>query len=89
VQETIADLPGVDEIAVVCVADDEWGASVCALVVSKRSLDAIREDAGRMLARHEVPRQWASADAIPLLQNGKPDLAAIRSGFTRGRPSSG
>lgn len=89
VQETIADLPGVEEIVVVSVADDEWGASVCALVVSTRSLDAIREDADRMLARHEVPRQWASADAIPLLPNGKPDLAAIRNGFVRGGASAG
>jgi O-succinylbenzoic acid--CoA ligase len=83
VEETIAELPEVDEVAVVAVDDPEWGASICALIVSDRSVDAIREDAVRMLARHEVPRHWESTDALPLLPNGKRDLSAIKDGFAR------
>lgn len=88
VEETIAGLPEVDEVAVVAVDDAEWGASICALIVSQRSVDAVREDAARMLARHEVPRHWVSTDALPLLPNGKRDLAAIRDGFARGGRSA-
>lgn len=88
VEATIAELPEVDDVAVVAVDDAEWGSALCALIVSQRSVDAIRDDAVAMLARHEVPRRWASADALPLLPNGKRDLAGIRDGFARGGRSA-
>lgn len=88
VHDALSWLAGVDGVAVVEIDDVEWGTAVCALVVTP-DLDAARESASAVLARHEVPKRWMTADRIPLLPNGKVDLGAVRAHFEApGTPGS-
>lgn len=80
VQDSLASIADVDGVVVVGIDDVEWGTAVCALVEAS-GLRAAQEGAAGVLASHEVPKRWASAERIPLLPNGKVDLAAVRSHF--------
>jgi len=80
VQDALSSLTVVDGVAVVGVDDAEWGTVVCALVVAS-DLDAAKDAASGVLARHAVPRRWARADRIPFLPNGKVDVDTIRKHF--------
>ncbi|MDJ0790409.1 MAG: AMP-binding protein [Acidimicrobiia bacterium] len=81
VEGAIREIDGVVDVAVVGVDDPEWGTAVCAMVVGTTQVDAISEAATSRLAGFERPKRWALVDAIPLLANGKPDLAAVRTAF--------
>jgi O-succinylbenzoic acid--CoA ligase len=80
VEDAIASIDGVDDVAVVGCDDDEWGTVVCAMVSADMPLGRVRDAAGRSLLPHQVPRRWV-ASAIPLLPNGKPDKAGIEMAF--------
>ena len=84
VQDAMSRISGVDGVSVVGVDDPEWGTAVCALVVTS-DLDATKDSASLVLARHEVPRRWATATLIPLLPNGKVDTEAVRKHFEDSR----
>lgn len=80
VADTIMSIDGVDGAVVVGVPDDEWGTAVCAIVDSDVGLATIRNRVATILEPHQVPRRW-SHGTIPLLANGKPDVATIRASF--------
>jgi O-succinylbenzoic acid--CoA ligase len=84
VESVLVGLDAVDEASVVGIPDAEWGTMVCALVVTTSDLSAIREAASVDLGPHEIPKSWARMDAVPLLENGKRDLNAIRAHFPHG-----
>jgi acyl-CoA synthetase (AMP-forming)/AMP-acid ligase II len=75
VEDLLAGVPGVREVAVVGVLDDEFGQRLRAIVVlepgtsiSERELqDHVRAN----LARHKVPREVAFADELPRTATGK------------------
>jgi fatty-acyl-CoA synthase len=75
VEDLLAGLPGVREVAVVGVLDDEFGQRLRAIVVlepgtsiSERELqDPVRAN----LARYQVPREVAFADELPRTAVGK------------------
>lgn len=79
VEAAIASVPGVVHAVVVGVDDDEWGQVVVAIVESETTnLPEVEAAVASGLARHETPKHWIEVDAIPLLENGKPDRAAAR-----------
>jgi O-succinylbenzoic acid--CoA ligase len=80
VRRALLGLDGVRDAAVVGVDDPEWGTAVCALVVTSDP-EAVRETAKAVLDRQQLPRYWAAADRVPLLENGKVDVKAIRGLF--------
>lgn len=81
VAETIGGFDAVRDVCVVGLADAEWGMVCAAMVVSSLPLDALDTMAKAELRRHERPKRWLSAEEIPLLANGKHDLAAVRAAF--------
>lgn len=79
VEEAVRAAPGVREVAVVGVPDEEWGTRIVAAVVGQTSLQAVRaavEAAGH--PRAWAPRQLVAFEALPLLPGGKVDRLAIR-----------
>jgi O-succinylbenzoic acid--CoA ligase len=77
----LADHPDIDDVAVVGVADDEWGQRVVAVIVSASppTLEAVRTWCSAQLAPASRPRQLVAVAEIPRLAPGKLDRAALRS----------
>ena len=69
VEQALAGLPGVDDWAVVGLADDTWGEIVCAAVVTTRgtppTVDEVRRHIGARLAPYKHPREVRPVPAIP------------------------
>ncbi|WP_232702124.1 o-succinylbenzoate--CoA ligase [Halobacterium wangiae] len=72
--------PGVDEVAVVGVPDEEWGERVGALVVSASDVTAatLDEFSDDRLAGYKRPRVVAFAEELPRTASGTVDRAAVR-----------
>ncbi|GII31442.1 AMP-binding protein [Planotetraspora mira] len=78
VTKVLAGHPGVRDVAVVGRPDPEWGEIVVAVVVGEVTLDDLRSFAKERLPAYAAPRVVEVVQAIPVLSNGKPDLAALR-----------
>jgi O-succinylbenzoic acid--CoA ligase len=83
VEDALASFPGIVEVAVVGVADPEWGQRVVAHVVLRDSvavpsLAAVRDFVAQSLPREYAPRELVVADRLPLLPSGKVDRLALR-----------
>jgi fatty-acyl-CoA synthase len=67
--------PAVAEVAVVGIADPQWGEALEAVVALKPgchlTLDELREFAGQRLARYKVPKQLRLVEALPRNATGK------------------
>ncbi|WP_343906834.1 AMP-binding protein [Nocardioides aquiterrae] len=70
--------PAVRGAEVLGVPDEEWGNRVVAFVVGDLSPDEARDWVGEQHPRSWAPRQLVRLDAIPMLDNGKPDRIALR-----------
>ena len=69
---------GFDRVEVVGVPDPEWGQVLVAVVVGDaESRGRIEQWAQQRLSRHEIPKQWAFVDTIPLQSGGKVDRVAL------------
>ncbi len=77
--------PLCDGAVVLADPDDRWGARLTAYVVqpgtgaAAADVDVLGAAVAAQLGRAAVPRVWVRLDAVPLLPNGKPDRAALRS----------
>ena len=75
VEDLLSHHPSVAEVAVVGVADDEFGQVLAAFVVrrpgAKLSADAVRAHVRDQLARHKVPRRVEFLDELPRNTTGK------------------
>lgn len=82
VERALADLPGLNDVAVVGVPDPEWGEVVVALgtvePTAQIDIAIVREHAGRKLARYKLPQRFQVVDAVPRNASGKLDKATIR-----------
>jgi o-succinylbenzoate---CoA ligase len=99
VEEALADQPGVGQVVVVGVHDEDWGERVVAVVVpmgdpapvgeraTEPTLADLHRAAADRIAAYAAPRQLVLVDAIPLIGPGKPDRAALRRMV--GRPGAG
>ena len=75
--------PGVREVVVVGLPDQEWGERVTAIVVpvdqaNPPGLQLLRKHVGARLPRYACPSEVVLREAIPVLPSGKPDLAALK-----------
>ncbi|WP_307868374.1 AMP-binding protein [Umezawaea beigongshangensis] len=75
VEDLLAGLPGVREVAVVGVPDEQFGHRLAAYVVREPGAEldgeAVREHVREHLARFSVPREVAFLDALPRNATGK------------------
>ena len=94
VEEALAGTPGIGEVVVVGVPDEEWGQRVVAAVVpagTAPTLAEVRERVGAAVARHAAPRQLLLLAELPLRGPGKPDrrrLREVAAGGTADAPRS-
>jgi o-succinylbenzoate---CoA ligase len=79
VEARLAQMRGVDQVAVTSRPDPEWGATVVALVVSQHppGLDAVRDFVAETHPRSWAPRGLVVVDALPLLESGKVDRQTL------------
>jgi acyl-CoA synthetase (AMP-forming)/AMP-acid ligase II len=79
IEAAIRTLPGVTEVAVAGVPDEDLGERVGALIVGDRSLraDHVKEHCRQMLARFKVPEIVVFVDELPYNRYGKIPRAAV------------
>jgi len=75
VEEVIAELPGIREVAVVGIEDDALGQVIKAFVVADdvlpRAEDRIKAHCRARLAAYKIPRHITFVDALPRTASGK------------------
>jgi long-chain acyl-CoA synthetase len=73
VEAVLATAPGVRQLAVFGLPDDQWGQKVCVAYVADQSVDegALRSVAEEHLAPYKRPKLYVRADALPHTATGK------------------
>lgn len=74
IESVIIGIPGVNEVAVIGLADEKWGEIACAIVVADQSAVSeqhIVEFCGTRLARYKMPKKVIFAEFIPRNPTGK------------------
>ena len=71
VEAARAEVPGVVEVAVFGVTDDEWGERVCAAVVGAVDEGTLRRHARRRLAPYKRPKAYFLVSRLPHTPTGK------------------
>ncbi len=83
IEEVIAEMPEVVEVAVIGVPDDLWGEAIKAFVVSKRpevlTVDGVRAHCLKRLPNYKIPAQVAFSASLPKTATGKVDKVRLRS----------
>jgi len=85
VERALRGSPKVAEVAVVGLPDDEWGRRVTAFVVPVRptdppSLEELRDEVARSLARFKAPREVVLVDRLPRTTSGKVRRSRLATG---------
>lgn len=80
IEEVFAEHPSIDDIAVIGMADPEWGERVVAAIVSDASIDPaeLKRWAGDRLRPPEVPKSTVSVETIPRTVSGTVDRDTLR-----------
>ncbi|MGA8256806.1 MAG: AMP-binding protein [Nocardioides sp.] len=71
VEQVLTEHPGVDDIAVYGVDDEQWGQRVCAAVVGSASEAELADYARDRLAPPKRPKTWSFVDELPRTLTGK------------------
>jgi long-chain acyl-CoA synthetase len=71
VEQALAGLAGVEQVAVFGVEDERWGQRVCAAVVGPVTAEAVHEHARRALAGYKRPKDVFVVAALPHTSTGK------------------
>lgn len=89
VEAAIRSAGGVDDVAVVGVADGRWGEAVVAVVAGGRGHEAaLREHLRGLLAPHEVPKRYVWVEALPRNAAGKLNRTVVRAIAAEANPPS-
>ena len=71
VEQVLLEHPGVDDVAVYGVPDDQWGQRVCAAYVGPASEAELDTFVRERLAPPKRPKTWRSMDELPRTLTGK------------------
>ena len=87
-ENALAALPGIAEVAVVAVPDPRWEERPLAIIRwtgdGAPDLAALRSALARQMARFMVPENWAVLDALPKTSVGKIDKRTLRDRVAAG-----
>ena len=82
VEDVVAEVPGVAEVAVVGVHDDDWGQRVVALVTARDGATVdeseVLEHCRRRMASYKKPKEVRVVEALPLNSTGKVAKKVLR-----------
>ncbi|MEU9448907.1 long-chain fatty acid--CoA ligase [Streptomyces sp. NPDC048277] len=82
VERVLSAMPGVIDVAVVGVPDEQWGETVAAVISvddpAAVTLEAVHTWAAGRLARYKLPRRLTVVPAVPRNASGKLDKAVVR-----------
>lgn len=80
VERAMLESAEIGQAIVVGVPDDEWGERVVAMVTAEEAieLDTVRVGLDGVLPATWLPRDVLTLEALPMLESGKPDRAAVR-----------
>jgi acyl-coenzyme A synthetase/AMP-(fatty) acid ligase len=89
IEDVLAEVKGVVEVAAVGLPDDLLGQRIAVGVVAQAAraadiADSVRQHARMHLPAYMVPAQIAVLEAIPRNANGKPDRVALAAKLSRG-----
>jgi o-succinylbenzoate---CoA ligase len=79
VEAVIGQHPQVGDVTVVGVPDEEWGEMVVAFYVGIADTSELASWCADRMTGYMVPRRWVRMEALPRLDLGKPDRAAMRA----------
>jgi long-chain acyl-CoA synthetase len=71
VEQALLDVPGVEELTVFGVEDDDWGQRVCVAVIGRPDLTALNRAAAARLAPYKRPKEVHVVDELPRTSMGK------------------
>ena len=77
VESVLLACPGVDQVAVFGVDDEQWGQRVCAAVVGDVTESELRAWAGEHLAGYKRPKDYYRLDDLPRTDSGKVRRLAV------------
>lgn len=77
VETALADVPGVQEVAVFGVPDERWGQRVCAAVIGEVATEDVVAAARARLAAYKCPKDVYSVTELPRTSTGKVRRSAI------------
>lgn len=85
VENIVREHPAVAEVAVLGVADPNWGQVPHALVVAKSGssidIQALKEHCRRYLAGYKIPRRFQVVDELPMAGPGKIDRKELKAQY--------
>ena len=83
VEDVVRELPEIQACAVVGAPDEQWGETVCAVVVIRHgaslTLSALQTHVRSRLGGFKIPRRLEIVDELPLLATGKVDKKRLRA----------
>nr|MBA3490222.1 acyl--CoA ligase [Longispora sp. (in: high G+C Gram-positive bacteria)] len=82
VENVIAEVPGVREVAVIGVADDDWGQRIVALYTGTAEREDIDAHCEARLAAYKKPKEVLRRTGFPLNSTGKIAKSVLRAEFT-------
>ena len=77
IEEAILSIPGVEDVAVVALPDEQQGEVPWAMIVAWEQNNFHRKMADR-LNKNEIPAGWCFVGELPMTASGKPDKQKIR-----------
>jgi acyl-CoA synthetase (AMP-forming)/AMP-acid ligase II len=89
VEDVIAEVPGVREIAVIGVADPEWGQRIVALYTGPATPAEIEAHCRARLASYKKPKEVHRVDSFPVNATGKIAKNVLRASYPLPGPRPG
>ena len=77
VESVLLACPGVDQVAVFGVDDEQWGQRVCAAIVGDVTESDVRAWASEHLAGYKRPKDYYRLDDLPRTDSGKVRRLAV------------
>jgi long-chain acyl-CoA synthetase len=78
VENALREHPGVEDVAVFGMEDEEWGQRVCAAVVGTATFAELSAFARQRLSPAKRPKEWLFVDTLPRTATGKVRRSELR-----------